>query len=158
MIEDRAAKRKIDSKGWSIQVWLKQYANTGQTRIAPRQAKERVRRFTRNDACGSILLGSLCCRAFSGDGALCPQAVVFEGDPEINRSEGAEQPNSFCGHAWLAGVSEDAGFVSLKFFVPGIFSSPWALEFGLPNVEVVGEGVLFAKLHAPLVESVQVAP
>ena len=80
MIEGRAAKRKIDSKGWSIQVWLKQYANTGQTRIAPRQAKERVRRFTRSDASGSVLLGSLGLRFFSGDGALHPQSVVFEGD------------------------------------------------------------------------------
>ena len=80
MIEGRAAKRKIDSKGWSIQVWLKQYANTGQTRIAARQAKERVRRFMRSDASGSVLLGSLGLRFFSGDGALHPQSVVFEGD------------------------------------------------------------------------------
>ena len=55
-------------------------------------------------------------------------------------------------------MSEDAGLVSLKLFVPGILSAPRALEFGLPDVKVVGEGVLFAKLNAPLVESVQVAP
>ena len=158
MIEGRAAKRKIDSKGWSIQVSLKQYASTGHTRIAPRQAKESLRRFILSEASGAVLIGSLCFRAFSGDGTLHPQTVVLECDAEINRPEGPEQTDPLLGHSRLAWVSEDARLIGLKLFVPGILSAARALEFGLPNLKVVGEGVLLAKLHAPLVEGMEVAP
>ena len=106
----------------------------------------------------SVLGGSLCCWAFSGDGTLNPQTVVLEGDSEIDCTKGSEQSDSFFGHAWLAGVPEDGGFVSLELFVPGIFPTPRALKLGLPNVKVVGEGVLFAELHAPLVEGMEVGP
>ena len=105
-----------------------------------------------------VLGGRLGGRGLAGYGGLDAQTVILEGDPEINRPEGAEQPNSFCGHAWLSGVSEYAGFVGLEFFVPGIFSTPRALKLGLPNVKMLGEGVLFAKLHAPFVEGMEVAP